>query len=258
MLTKRSINYYRISDNIREKFKTGGAPCSSTKHSNNALPWPWSLVAVPYWKNTWKWKWKRLHSHVWLFANPTDCSPVGSFVHGILYGRILRVAIPFSRESSWPRQFIRQLHIPSNGTMTQLIIKEQHHWWSSCLNQILNWTLQTVIFLILIIPSIMNKSYLFLRNVMTCSFFFLINVYSQLPSFFSDAQTVPNLCSRRPFKGTPVSFWHNLTSFWMIHCFLAQWDTQCSLLLFLNPDLESWFPLMEKEVETKIQAHWYW
>ena len=36
--------------------------------------------------------------------DPTDCSPPGSSVHGILQARILEwVAIPFSRESSLPR-----------------------------------------------------------------------------------------------------------------------------------------------------------
>ena len=33
-----------------------------------------------------------------------DCSPPGSFIHGVLQARILEwVAIPFSRGSSWPR-----------------------------------------------------------------------------------------------------------------------------------------------------------
>ena len=37
-------------------------------------------------------------------CDPTDCSPPGSSVHGILQGRILEwVAIPFSRGSSQPR-----------------------------------------------------------------------------------------------------------------------------------------------------------
>ena len=40
------------------------------------------------------------------FCNPMDCSPPGSSVHGILQVRILEwVAIPFSRESSWPRDW---------------------------------------------------------------------------------------------------------------------------------------------------------
>ena len=37
-------------------------------------------------------------------CDPVDCSPPGSFVHGILQARILEwVAIPFSRGSSQPR-----------------------------------------------------------------------------------------------------------------------------------------------------------
>ena len=37
-------------------------------------------------------------------SNPTDCSPPGSSVHGILQARILEwAAMPFSRGSSWPR-----------------------------------------------------------------------------------------------------------------------------------------------------------
>ena len=39
-------------------------------------------------------------------CNPTDCSPWGSFVYGILQARILeRVAIPFSRGTTWPRDW---------------------------------------------------------------------------------------------------------------------------------------------------------
>ena len=42
-------------------------------------------------------------SHVQL-CDPTDCSPPGSSVHGILQERILEwVAMPFSRGSSRPR-----------------------------------------------------------------------------------------------------------------------------------------------------------
>ena len=38
--------------------------------------------------------------------NPMDCSPPGSSVHGILQARILEwVAIPFSRGSSWPKNW---------------------------------------------------------------------------------------------------------------------------------------------------------
>ena len=39
-------------------------------------------------------------------CNPTDCSPSGSSVHGILQARILEwVIIPFPRGSSWPRDW---------------------------------------------------------------------------------------------------------------------------------------------------------
>ena len=41
-------------------------------------------------------------------CDPMDCSPPGSSVHGSLQARILEwVAIPFSRESSWPRDQTR-------------------------------------------------------------------------------------------------------------------------------------------------------
>ena len=50
-----------------------------------------------------KLKWKLL-SHVWLFAEPMDYSPLGCSVQGILQAKILKwVAIPFSRGSSQPR-----------------------------------------------------------------------------------------------------------------------------------------------------------
>ena len=43
---------------------------------------------------------------------PTLCDPMGYTVHGILQARILRwVAIPFSRESSQPRDQIAVSHI---------------------------------------------------------------------------------------------------------------------------------------------------
>ena len=45
----------------------------------------------------------QLLSRVWLW-DPTDCSPPGSSVHGILQARILEwVATPSSRGSFWPR-----------------------------------------------------------------------------------------------------------------------------------------------------------
>ena len=45
-----------------------------------------------------------LLSHVGLFCDPIDCSPLGSYVHGISQARILEwVAISPSRGSSQPR-----------------------------------------------------------------------------------------------------------------------------------------------------------
>ena len=45
-------------------------------------------------------------SHSQLFCDPMDCSPPGSYVHGIFQARILElVAISSSRGSSWPRNW---------------------------------------------------------------------------------------------------------------------------------------------------------
>ena len=45
-------------------------------------------------------------------SNELDCSPAGFSVHGILQARILEwVAIPFSRESSWPKDQTQVSHI---------------------------------------------------------------------------------------------------------------------------------------------------
>ena len=45
-------------------------------------------------------------------CNPMDYSPPGSSVHGILQERILeRVAMPFSRGSSWPRDQTRIFYV---------------------------------------------------------------------------------------------------------------------------------------------------
>ena len=45
-------------------------------------------------------------------CDPTDCSPSGSYVHGILQKRILElIAIPFSRGSAQPRDWIQVSNI---------------------------------------------------------------------------------------------------------------------------------------------------
>ena len=49
--------------------------------------------------------WARVLSRVWL-CDSMDCSPPGSYVHGIFQARILEwVAISFSGGSSWPRDW---------------------------------------------------------------------------------------------------------------------------------------------------------
>ena len=115
MLTKRSINYYRISGNIRESLRLEEQSCSLHKPQQQCLTLTMKPGCSTLLKEYMKVKVEMLVTQSCLIlCDPTDCSPLGSFVHGVLYERILEwVAIPFSRESSWPRQFIRQLHIPS-------------------------------------------------------------------------------------------------------------------------------------------------
>ena len=73
--------------------------------------------------------------------NAMDCSPPGSSVHGILQARILEwVAIPFSRGSSWPRDWTRVSCIaggfftvwaPREASYHQssLLLLSPSHWW---------------------------------------------------------------------------------------------------------------------------------
>ena len=63
-------------------------------------------------------------SHVRLFCNPTDSSPPGSSVHGILQARILEwFAVPSSRGSSQPRDQTCLLH----WQMGSLPLLTKHH-----------------------------------------------------------------------------------------------------------------------------------
>ena len=69
-------------------------------------------------------------------CDPTDCSLLGSSVHGIFQARILRwVAIAFSRGSSWPRGQHRSpvLHadslptkLPGNSLRNQNLNQTKH------------------------------------------------------------------------------------------------------------------------------------
>ena len=62
-----------------------------------------------------------------------DCSPPGSSVHGILQARILEwVAIPFSRESSWCRDWTRVSSVVGIF-FTVWATKDEtylHHYWA--------------------------------------------------------------------------------------------------------------------------------
>ena len=65
------------------------------------------------------------HRYVWLFADPIDCSLSGSSVHRILQARILEwVASPFSRGSSWPRDWTQVSHIAGSFFFTTLATRE--------------------------------------------------------------------------------------------------------------------------------------
>ena len=80
---------------------------------------------------------------VWLFCDPIDCSPPGSYVHGILQARILEVvAISFSSGSSQPRDwtyvsciscigrrvFYNQRHLGSPHTALDFSQKAKKRW----------------------------------------------------------------------------------------------------------------------------------
>ena len=56
-------------------------------------------------------------------CDPMDCSPPGSSIHGILQARILEcIAIPFSRGSSWLRDWT---HVSSASCISRQIL---YHW----------------------------------------------------------------------------------------------------------------------------------
>ena len=53
-------------------------------------------------------------------CNPMDCSPPGSFVHGILQARIVEwFAISFSRGSSWPGNWTRVFYLAGGFFTTE-------------------------------------------------------------------------------------------------------------------------------------------
>ena len=61
-------------------------------------------------------------------CDPMDCSPPGSFVHGILQARMLKwVAISFSRGSSWPRGWT-QVSCIAGRLFTDWATRELFYW----------------------------------------------------------------------------------------------------------------------------------
>ena len=75
---------------------TSGGPAFSTRC--------WVLAALNYF------------SPVWFCADPMDCSPPGSSVHGILQAGILEwVAMPSSRGSSWSRDQTQVSYVSCTG-----------------------------------------------------------------------------------------------------------------------------------------------
>ena len=63
-------------------------------------------------------------------CDPMDCSRPGSSVHGIFQARILKwVAIPFSRESSQPRDQTQVSHI-AGRFFTSWVTRETQEYWS--------------------------------------------------------------------------------------------------------------------------------
>ena len=71
---------------------------------------------------------KVIQSCLTLF-DPVDCNPPGSPVHGILQARILEwVVIPFSRESSQPRDWTQVFHIAGIFLTIWATRKVQEYW----------------------------------------------------------------------------------------------------------------------------------
>ena len=101
---------------------------------------------------------RKLLSRVWL-CNPKDCSPLGFLVHGLLRARILeRIAIPFSRRSSWPRDQTWVFCIA--GSFNNVC-----SYYSPCLDFIIFCFLRTLL-LLSFLP--FTFYYLYLTNIWTC------------------------------------------------------------------------------------------
>ena len=91
----------RVSERIFVSEPTPQCSCAEVNRHCLKLRYLWINVSILF--RVVERKYYSL-SRVQLFVTPMDCSPPGSFVHGILQARILEwVAIPFSRGSSQPK-----------------------------------------------------------------------------------------------------------------------------------------------------------
>ena len=78
------------------------------------------------------------HSSCPTLCNPIDYSLLGSSVHGILQSRILEwVSIPFSRESSWPRNWTQIFCIA--GRFFTIWATREAIYWTVIMCQDLSW-----------------------------------------------------------------------------------------------------------------------
>ena len=95
----------------------------------------WKSGAISGWKEEQKMgKQITVHWEQFYDSYPMDCSPPGSFVPGIFQPRVLkRIAISFSRGSSWPRDRTRVSCI-AGGFFTNWAIREAHEGQSGLLS----------------------------------------------------------------------------------------------------------------------------
>ena len=127
--------------------------CQHIKQTDSVMP----FIHLAQWTGQWMGEWPKLgrpksfprtflpgsgkkqkqisvnHSVMSGSLQAMDCSPPGSFVHGILQARILeQVAIPFSKGSSQPRDQT-QVSCIAGGFFTTWATREAQIWQSSTL-----------------------------------------------------------------------------------------------------------------------------
>jgi len=98
------------------EFCVGQNPKNSIKN-NTELLWhlsknPWECPSNP--SRVWSWQcmYVLVTQSCRTLCNPMNCSPSGSSVHGLSQARILKwFAIPFTRGSSWPKDWTQVICI---------------------------------------------------------------------------------------------------------------------------------------------------